>query len=212
MGIEYNVTTQQFGGDEMKCRRLAAFVLLGSIMGGAYVSAQTETAPTSTQTTPVAEKIDVVLNGSAVSDGGYKIDGRAYLSVRQLSETLQAFVSWDDTNKKLVIEKPNVDLLLFQDNKTFGKVETGKNSFVVLAQVDSLPSTVDAIKITITDPKGKTYTLQESSVLTNEDNLWFRTQEQQYDFRTKGDYMISCYLRQKSGDFTLLSQKKLPAI
>ncbi|EPY10230.1 MULTISPECIES: stalk domain-containing protein [Paenibacillus] len=196
----------------MKCRRLAAFVLLGSIVGGAYASAQTDVAPSSAQAAPVAEKIDVVLNGNAVNEGGYMIDGRAYLSVRQIQEALQAFIFWDDANKKVVIDKPNVDLLLFKDNKTFGKVETGKTSFTVFVQVDSLQSTVDAIKITITDPKGKTTELQESSVPTNEDNFWFRTNEHKYDFKAKGDYMISCYLRQKNGEFTLISQKKLPAI
>lgn len=192
----------------MKGKRLAAFVLLGSIVGGAYASAQTDMA----QAAPAAEKIDVVLNGNSVNEGGYMIDGRAYLSVRQISDALQAFIFWDDANKKVVIDKPNVDLMLFKDNKSFGKVEIGKNSFKVFVQVDSLQSAVDKIKITITDPKGKTTMLQEADVSAKEDIFWFTTEEHKYDFKAKGDYMISCYLRQKNGDYTLISQKKLPAV
>ncbi|MBN3526007.1 stalk domain-containing protein [Paenibacillus apiarius] len=196
----------------MKCRRIAAFVLLGSILGGAYAAAQPDPSSGSLPAAATAEKIEVILNDAAVQEGGVMFEGRAYLSVRQLSEALLAFVTWDEANKKVVIEKPNVDLMLFKDNTTFGKVETGKTSFTVLAQVDSLKTTVDKIKLTITDPKGNATQIQEEAVKTNEDNFWFKSPEFKYDFKTKGDYTISCYLRQKNGDFTLMSQKTVTAI
>ncbi|MCE5167880.1 copper amine oxidase N-terminal domain-containing protein [Paenibacillus profundus] len=196
----------------MNCRRIAAFVLLGSILGGAYASAQSDPSSTSLQAAAPAEKIQVILNGSTVQEGGVMLEGRAYLSVRQISDALLAFVTWDEANKKVVIEKPNVDLLLFKDNTPFGKVETGKTSFTALAQVDSLKTSVDKIKLTITDPKGNTTQIQEDEVKTDEDNFWFRTSEFKYDFKAKGDYTISCYLRQKNGEFTLLSQKTVSAI
>ncbi|PZM62738.1 stalk domain-containing protein [Paenibacillus dendritiformis] len=196
----------------MNCRRIVALALLGTIMSGTFASAQIsaqEAGPTVVQ----GEKVQVVMNGSTLQDGGIMFEGRAFLSIRQLSDALQAFVTWDDASKKVVIDKPNVDLLLFKDNSLFGKVPTGKTSFTVLAQIDSLTTPVDTIKFTITDPKGNKTDIQESPVEDNkEDNFWFRTNEFKYDFKTKGDYLISCYLKQKDGEFTLVSQKKLPAI
>ncbi|WP_374017727.1 stalk domain-containing protein [Paenibacillus thiaminolyticus] len=197
----------------MKCRRrIAALALLGTILSGTFATVQVSAQEAESATT-VGEKVQVVVNGSTIQDGGLMVDGRAFLSVRQLSDALQAFVTWDDASKKVVIDKPNVDLLLFKDNSLFGKVPTGKTSFTVLAQIDSLNTPVDTIKFTITDPKGNKTDIQESPVEDNkEDNFWFRTNEFKYDFKTKGDYLISCYLKQKNGEYTLVSQKKLPTV
>lgn len=196
----------------MNCRRIAALALLGTIMSGTFASAQIsaqETAPTVVQ----GEKVQVVMNGSTIQDGGIMVEGRAYLSVRQLSDAMQAFITWDEANKKVIIEKPNVDILLSKDNSAFGKVQTGKASFSIFAQVDNFPSSLEAVKFTITDPKGNTTEIQQFNVEEKKDDpLWLRKDEFKYDFKSKGDYLISCYMKQKDGEFTLVSQKKLPAI
>lgn len=197
----------------MKCRRrIAALALLGTILSGTFATVQVSAQEAESAAT-VGEKVQVVVNGSTIQDGGLMVDGRAFLSVRQLSDALQAFVTWDEANKKVIIEKPNVDILLSKDNTAFGKVQTGKTSFSIFAQVDNFPSSLEAVKLTITDPKGNTTLIQQFSVEEKKDDpLWLRTDEFKYDFKSKGDYLISCYLKQKDGEFILVSQKKLPAI
>lgn len=197
----------------MKCRRrIAALALLGTIMSGTFATVQVSAQEAESAAT-VGEKVQVVVNGSTIQDGGLMVDGRAFLSVRQLSDALQAFVTWDEANKKVIIEKPNVDILLSKDNTAFGKVQTGKASFSIFAQVDNFPSSLEAVKLTITDPKGNATLIQQFNVEEKKDDpLWLRTDEFKYDFKSKGDYLISCYLKQKDGEFVLVSQKKLPAI
>ncbi|WP_028595778.1 stalk domain-containing protein [Paenibacillus assamensis] len=187
----------------MKCRRIAALVLAGMMFGGTLLSAVPAHAE--------ADNMRVTLNGEALADGGYIIDGKTYVSVRQLQDALQAFVHFDEKTKKLYVEKPNVHMLLFQGKNPFGKVETGRTSFSALVQVDSLKTEVDAIRLTITDPKGNTSTIQEKD-LKGKDNFWFRSEEYKYDFKSKGVYTINCYMRKKNEDFTLLSQIKVEAI
>ncbi|MCR8845692.1 copper amine oxidase N-terminal domain-containing protein [Paenibacillus sp. SC116] len=189
----------------MKCRRIAALVLAGMMFAGTL-----STVPAHAE----ADNMRVTLNGEALADGGYIIDGKTYVSVRQLQDALQAFVHFDEKTKKLYVEKPNVHMLLFQGKNPFGKVETGRTSFSVLVQVDSLKTEVDSIRLTITDPKGNTSTIQEKEDkgLKGKDNFWFRSEEYKYDFKSKGVYTINCYMRQKNGDYTLLSQLKVEAV
>ncbi|MCG7407657.1 copper amine oxidase N-terminal domain-containing protein [Paenibacillus sp. ACRRX] len=191
----------------MKCRRIAALVLLGSIVGGSLATTIPTVAAESN-----TDKVHVELNGQAISDGGVMVDGRAYVSVRDLQEALQAFVYWDAANKRISIQKPNIHMLMFQDKATFGKVKTGKTAFSVLVQVDSLKTQVDAIKLTITDPNGKSSDIQQSDIDTKQDNFWFRSSDYKYDFKAKGEYTVNCYLRQKNGEFTLLSKKTIEAV
>ncbi|MGG4394121.1 stalk domain-containing protein [Paenibacillus thiaminolyticus] len=197
----------------MKCRRrIAALALLGTILSGTFATVQVSAQEAESAAT-IGEKVQVVVNGSTIQDGGLMVDGRAFLSVRQLSDALQAFVTWDEANKKVIIEKPNVDILLSKDNTAFGKVQTGKASFSIFAQVDNFPSSLEAVKLTITDPKGNATLIHQFSVEEKKDDpLWLRKDEFKYDFKSKGDYLISCYLKQKDGEFVLVSQKKLPAI
>ncbi|MBR2569121.1 MAG: hypothetical protein IKE34_08030, partial [Paenibacillus sp.] len=85
----------------MKCKKIAALVLLGSIIGGTYVSSIPQAHAQSG-----SERIEVQVNGSSVSDAGVIIDGKTYLSVRELQDTIQGFIYWDAANKKLYIDKP----------------------------------------------------------------------------------------------------------
>ncbi|UHA74084.1 copper amine oxidase N-terminal domain-containing protein [Paenibacillus sp. 481] len=193
----------------MNCRRFAAVVLLGSLCFAAY-SPVTANA----QENASAEKIKVELNGNTIKEGGgYMIDGRAFLSVRDLEDALQAFIHWDAQSKKVSIEKPNVDLLLFQGNQPFAKVKPGKTSFTIFVQADSLKVDVDKIKLTITDHEGNKVDIEENNANKSEENLlWYTTKEFKYDFKTKGNYKIACYLRQKNGDYVLMAEKTVAAI
>lgn len=187
-------------------KKFAAIALISSILGGSLLASAPMVGAES------ADKIEVKLDGRVVSDSGVVVDGRAYVSVRQLQDTLRAFVHWDSANRRVTINKPNINLLLFQDKTPFGKVQVGKTEFSVLAQVDSLKTDVDAIRLTITDPQGRTSQIQESSLNTNQDNFWFRSHDYKYDFKSKGDYTIKCFLKQKNGDYTLLAEMKVEAV
>ena len=192
----------------MKYKRIAALALVGSILGGSFLSV----APVAGADSSV-EKVEVRVDGQTIPEGGLVVDGRTFVSVKQLQDTLRAFLYWDADNKRLYMNKPNINLLLFRDKTPFGKVEAGnKIQFSVLAQVDSLKTEVDAIKLTITDPKGKTTQIQESALNTKEDNFWFRSDELRYEFKHKGHYKIQSFMRQKGGEFTLLAEMKLEAV
>lgn len=191
----------------MRFGKIVTIALLSSLIGGSLLSVAPVAGAESS-----ADKIEVKVDGRTVSDSGVLVDGRAYVSVRQLQDTLRAFIYWDSANKRLTINKPNINLLLFQGKTPFGKVQVGKTEFSVLAQVDSLKVDVDSIRITITDPHGRTSQIQESSLSTKQDNFWFRSNDYKYDFKSKGEYTISCYLRQKDGEYTLLSEMKVEAV
>lgn len=191
----------------MRFGKIVTIALLSSLIGGSFLSVAPVAGAESS-----ADKIEVKVDGRTVSDSGVLVDGRAYVSVRQLQDTLRAFIYWDSANKRLTINKPNINLLLFQGKTPFGKVQVGKTEFSVLAQVDSLKVDVDSIRITITDPHGRTSQIQESSLSTKQDNFWFRSNDYKFDFKSKGEYTISCYLRQKDGEYTLLSEMKVEAV
>ncbi|MGZ9587053.1 stalk domain-containing protein [Paenibacillus marinisediminis] len=192
----------------MKCRRIATLALLVTIIGGSFLSA----APVAGAESSV-DKVEVKINGHSVPEGGLVVDGRTYMSVRQLQDSLRAFVYWDADNKRLYLTKPNVNMLLFRDKTIFGKVEAGsKVSFSVFTQVDSLKTEVDSIRLTITDPNGKTSKIQESPLTISQDNFWFRSDDYKYEFKHKGDYKIQCFLRQKNGEYALMSEMTVEAV
>ncbi|WP_195572868.1 hypothetical protein [Paenibacillus sp. 1001270B_150601_E10] len=190
----------------MRFKRVAALVLLGSIIGGTYVSMIPQAHAEGT------DRIDVQVNGRPLSDAGIMVDGRTYLSVRDLQDSIQGFIYWDAANKKLYIDKPNVHMITFKDKNMFGKVQAGKTTFSVHVQVDDLLSKVDGIRLTIVDPNGKATEIEQSKLSTQEDNFWFRSKDFTYDFKAKGKYTINCYLKQQNGDYSLVSQKTLDAI
>lgn len=194
----------------MKSTRLIPLFLLGVIIGGAYTPLQANAEVNSVQVEKTTEKLKVVLNGNEINEGGYMIDGRAYLAIRQLSEVLQAFISWDDVNKKVLIDKPNVDLLVMGNKKIFNKAKLEKIPFYILVQGDHVPTKVEAIKLTMTDPKGKTVIIEERNINVNDNCIGFMTTEREYDFNVKGNYTVSCYLKQKDDEYTIIAQKNIP--
>lgn len=191
----------------MKCRRLIALTVAGMILGGSFLA----TVPVVNAESSV-DKLEVKIDGQTLPEGGLVVDGRAYLSVRQLEDSLRAFVYWDSGNKQLFINKPNVNMVLFRDKAPFGKVELGKTTFSVLTQVDNLKATVDSIRLTITDPGGKSSVLEEGALSVTQDNFWYRSSDIKYDFKNTGKYTVNCYMRQKDGEYTLLSEMKIEAV
>lgn len=181
----------------MKVRRLIILTLILSLFGASMVFADT-----------ASTKIRVFVNGEETEDGGYLIDGKAYLPVGQLSTLIQGLVSWDNTDKKVTIQKPNVHMILFQEKSIFQNVTVGKYTFNVFCQIDNLRSDISSVKVTIVDPFGKSTDIQEQNVTEQKESFWFKTQDLKYDFKMTGKYTVKFFIKPaKSDDYQLVSEK-----
>lgn len=186
----------------MRFRKLLIATLVLSLWGGTMLFADS-----------ASQKVRVIVNGGELDDAGIFTDGKTYLSVRQVANTLQSLVFWDESTKKVTIYKPNVHMFLFQDTTIFGNVVKGnKISFKVFAQIDNLLTDISAVKVTIADPSGIEQVIQSKSVSVDKDNFWYRTDDYTYSFDTAGKYTINFYMKLASGDdWKLVSQKTITA-
>ncbi|GGH25963.1 copper amine oxidase [Paenibacillus segetis] len=180
----------------MKWRRVGLLVFAFSLMGGSLLFADAAT-----------QKVKFLLNGSEVEDGGYVVDGKAYVAVREL----QGIVEYNDTSKKVSYYKPNVHMFLFtsSDDKVFGDIEkTGKLKFYAFSQIDNLKTDISSVRISITAPDGTSKVIQTGDIKDQRDNFWFRTEDFTYDFKSAGKYTIGFYMKPSSGgEYVLVSEK-----
>ncbi|MBO7743941.1 copper amine oxidase [Paenibacillus sp. MWE-103] len=186
----------------MKFRKLLIASLVLSLWGGTMLFAD-----------GASQRIRVIVNGGELNDAGIFSDGKTYLSARQVANTLQSLVFWDDASKKVTIYKPNVHMFLFQDTTIFGNVVKGnKITFKVFAQIDNLLTDISAVKLTIADPSGAEQVIQSKNVSVDKDNFWYRTDDYTYTFDAAGKYTINFYMKVSSGDdWNLVSQKTITA-
>jgi len=194
----------------MKIRNIALCILALSLAGGATAGAEDMIQ------TWKGKKVRVVANGSEVEAGGLQIDGRTYLPVRALSDTLQALIKAD--GDAIHIYKPNVHLLLFTGDKNamkpFGNVFLGTYEFYVFAQVDNLKTRAHSIKTTVVDPSGVTLDTQVYKMTEdNRDMFWYTTSPFKIDFKSTGQYKVRFYIKQsEDNEFVLLSEKAILAM
>ncbi|MBW7473598.1 copper amine oxidase N-terminal domain-containing protein [Paenibacillus oenotherae] len=186
----------------MKFRKLLILLLVMSLWGGTMLFADA-----------AVQKIRVIVNGSELDDAGLFTDGKTYLSIRQIANTMQSIVSWDESSKKVTVYKPNVHMFLFQDNTIFGNVTKGNRiSFKVFAQIDNLLTDISAVKVSIFDPDGKEELIQSEKVSNKNDNFWYRTDDINYTFSSSGKYTIRFYMKSNaSDDWKLISEKTITA-
>lgn len=161
----------------------------------------------------VIQSVRVIVNGTELDEGGIISEGKTFLPLRQVANSLGAIVTWDDSAKKASIYKPNVHMFLFQDNKIFGNVDKGsKLTFNVFAQIDNLQIPISAVKVSIFDPSGKETVIQSQSINTSKDSFWYRTEDTKYYFDSAGKYAIRFYLKTSSNeDWKLVSEKLVSA-
>jgi hypothetical protein len=184
----------------MKWRRVAVLVFAFSLMGSSLLFADS-----------ASQKIKFMLNGSDVEDGAYLIDGKAYVPAR----SLQGFLEYNDSTKRVSYYKPNVHMFLFTgpDSKIFGNIEkTGKLKFNVFAQIDNLKSDISSVRVSITAPDGSTKIIQtgDAEIKDQGDNFWFRTDDYTYDFKATGRYNIGFSMKDKAGgEYVLVSEKSI---
>lgn len=187
----------------MKVRRLILLTLVFSLICGSAVYADS-----------VSQKIRVWMNGKEVDDAGIIVDGKAYISVRSVTDKLQAMLSWDDDTKKVVIYKPNVHMILLQGDSMFGNVSKGKFKFNVYSQIDNLKVDITAFKVTISDPYGEeTYIDGRNSSDKDfpeigKEDFWFKSKEISYNFESVGKYTVSFWIKPAGeSNFQVVSEK-----
>jgi len=180
-------------------KKILICVFAFSLMGGSVMFADS-----------VTQKIRVWMNGQEVQDGGFVIDGKTYVPIREFN----GVVDWDGDANKVKFIKPNVHIFLFKGDTVFGNVNKGKLKFNVFSQVDSLSEHVTAVKVAITDPSGNVKDIQSQNLGSDQqDNFWFRTYDFTYDFKTAGKYKVGFYVKaSKNVDYELVSEKVITAL
>jgi len=191
----------------MNIRKIALCILALSLVGGAAAGAEEVVQ------TWKGKKVGVAVNGVPLDGGGIQIDGRTYLPVRALSDTLQALIKASPDT--VHIYKPNVHLLLFTGDKNamkpFGNVYQGTYEFYVFAQVDNLQTRAHSIKTTVVDPSGQTVDTQVYKMTEeNRDMFWYTTSPFKIDFKSTGQYKVKFYIKQtEENEFELISEKAI---
>ncbi|MFC4778416.1 stalk domain-containing protein [Paenibacillus sp. GCM10023252] len=182
----------------MKFKKVLILLSILSLWGGSMLFADS-----------AAQKVRVVLNGMNLDEGGILEDGKVYLPVRELAESMHAIVEWDGGAKKASIYKPNVHMILFQDKVIFGNVVKGNRyTFNVFSQIDNLKTDVAAVKVSVFDPYGNEKVIQSQNVNIAKDNFWYRTEDIKYNFEYSGKYAVRFYLKADAGDpWSLVSEK-----
>ncbi|WP_106768228.1 copper amine oxidase [Paenibacillus faecalis] len=157
----------------------------------------------------IKEHVRVWMNGRELKDGGYLINNKIYMPVRDID----AAVDWDKNSGKVNIIKPNVHIFLFKGDTAFGNVNRGKLKFNVFSQVDNLQDDIHSVKVAITDPAGNVKDIQTQEVKNNKDNFWFRTYDFTYDFNTVGKYSVGFYIKAKAdSNFVKVAEKVITVL
>ncbi|MNN47744.1 hypothetical protein D3C81_1621780 [compost metagenome] len=152
----------------------------------------------------------MLLNGRDVEDGGYVVEGKTYIPVRELD----GLAEYNDTNKTVYYYRPNVHMFLFADEKVFGDIKkTGKLKFNVFSQIDNLKTDISAVRVSIIAPDGTSKVIQTSEIKEQSDTFWFRTEDYTYDFKTAGKYTVGFYMKAaNSSEFTLVAEKGITVL
>ncbi|MFD2116187.1 copper amine oxidase [Paenibacillus yanchengensis] len=184
-------------------KKVAVALLLLTVWGGSMAFANS-----------TATKVQVWVNGSAVSESGMLLDQKSYLPLRELASSFKAILIWDENNKTAKLFAPNVHMFVYQGNKPFGEVVRSSQAqkFKVFSQIDNLKTDISSVKVSIADPKGKETMIQTQSVTSKSDNFWFVTEEIDYKFDTTGKYTIRFSMKLSANDdWTVVSEKMINA-
>lgn len=176
----------------MKLKRLIILTLVLSTLGTVTVFADT-----------IGQKIRVVINNEETDDPGYLVDGKTMVPLRNLSDVMQAIITWDESSKKVTIFKPNVHMFLFDKDITmsFSDVLKGEREFRIVSQADNMLADVYAFKVAMTDPYGKSIDIVSENVFTEQkDSFSFKSKVINYDFKTIGKYRVRFMMKLEKGD------------
>ncbi|MFC5532273.1 copper amine oxidase [Cohnella yongneupensis] len=176
----------------MKLRKIMISTLIIALLSGTAVYAADA----------VVQKLRVWVNKKEVDDGGILVDGKSYLSLKQLNEKLDGIFLVDDSTKRVSIYKPNVHMVTRRDDKMFSDVPKGvKVKFNVFSMIDSLKVDISAFKVTIDDPYGESTWIDgrdngdKDFPDVGKENFNFLTDDLAYSFDSTGRYIIRFWMK-----------------
>ncbi|WP_281887950.1 stalk domain-containing protein [Paenibacillus sp. YYML68] len=167
-------------------------------------------------------KVRLVVNDAEQSFGSsevpaFLVKGSAVLPVRTLSDSLQAIVKWDSASHTVAVHKPNVHMFVaktveddYDIKQPFGVVKQGKQlGFSVLAQVDSLNTSIRSFQISIVSPSGKQVAAKEEVVDSDKSSFWYAWPFN-VTFTEKGTYKVRFAVKTTAdGKYVTISEKSI---
>ncbi|GAA3407238.1 stalk domain-containing protein [Paenibacillus hodogayensis] len=201
----------------MKMKRLAALTATLVVLGAGIVYAGSPWGEYQGYT-----KVRVQVNNTEVPAGdvpAFMIDGRVVLPLRELSDSLNAIVKWDDASKTAYLYKPNVHMFVAKDiakddspKTPFGKVSKGnKLDFVVAAQVDSLTTPIQSFKIDLVSPEGAIIRSTNAVTLQGgKDSFWYSWPLESVTFDSTGKYKVQFKIKlDDAHEYSVVSEKTI---
>lgn len=162
-----------------------------------------------------AKSVKLSVNGKETKDNVLQLeDGKAFLPLPAMTDTLQALTKWDAKGQSLQVYKPNVHIFPFQVSRKelvrFGTVYKGKYEFFIETQVDNLQTSISSLKINIVDPYGSTVYgyIYEDQLKDVGEEFWLTTEPISLDFKYTGKYTIKVYMKlSQDSEYALVSEK-----
>ncbi|WP_409341174.1 stalk domain-containing protein [Paenibacillus sp. MBLB4367] len=165
------------------------------------------------------EKAKVYVNDSELKEGSVPaivMNGSTLLPLRQVANSLDAIVKWDNDKKTASIYKPNVHMFIAEEvgknyslKNPFSIVDYGiTRSFDVFAQIDNLKTSANRVKITIVSPGGETVGTVEDALSGSAESFWY-TAHYKIKFAEKGNYAVKFAIIDGDGNESVVSQKSI---
>lgn len=147
------------------------------------------------------------------------INGKTVLPLRSLTQSLQALVKWDNTNKTVSLYKPNVHMFFTTEVRKdssfvpFGVVEKGKKAdmIIVFAQVDNLKTNINSVQVSIISPSGNSVVDPVVKDITEvKESFWLKVPLYNVSFDESGNYLVRFAMRQEgSSEYNVVSEKQI---
>lgn len=179
----------------MKFKRVTMLVLVISLVGAGTIFAD------SVYEKYQARKITIQLNGTTIDNPGLVVDfgkeSRSMAPLRDLTSSLGGIIQYDEADELVNIVKPNVQLSLLgaKDKRTYGTFEKGQTyDLTLLAQIDNLTTSINAIKVTIVDPFKAEVFENTGNIKEHGDYFWYQV-PLELKFKYSGKYIIQFSMR-----------------
>jgi len=165
------------------------------------------------------DKAKVIVNGSELQENGVPaiiMNGSTLLPLRQVANSLNAVVKWDNDKKTASLYKPDVHMFIAEEvgknyslKNPFSIVDYGiTRSFDVFAQIDNLKTNVSSVKITIVSPSGETVGSVEDTLSDSSESFWY-TAHYKLKFAEKGNYTVNFAIIDGDNIETIVSKKNI---
>ncbi|UJF35219.1 stalk domain-containing protein [Paenibacillus hexagrammi] len=146
------------------------------------------------------------------------VNGKTMLPLRSLTKSLEAMVKWDNTNKTVSIYKPNVHMIVassidneFNITGPFSVVKKGgSHSFVILAQVDNLSTSISSVRVSIESPSGQEVGTFVPDKKPSGSSFWLPALFNGVSFDEYGNYKVKFEMQlDDSSGYVVVSEKQI---